>query len=99
MPAKPTSIPPDSQEGASTQFCAVLPDQAGQRLDRVLAALLPDLSRSRLQDLIAQGAVAEDGVTIKDPNHRVKGGEHYAITIPHAVPAHPRGEDIPLTVV
>jgi 23S rRNA pseudouridine1911/1915/1917 synthase len=77
----------------------VLPDQAGQRLDRVLAALLPDLSRSRLQDLIAKGAVAEDGVTIKDPNHRVKGGEHYAITIPQAVPARPRGEDIPLTVV
>jgi 23S rRNA pseudouridine1911/1915/1917 synthase len=75
------------------------PDQAGQRLDRVLAALLPDLSRSRLQDLIGQGAVALNEATIRDPNHRVKGGERYRVTIPAAMPARPRGQDIPLAVV
>jgi 23S rRNA pseudouridine1911/1915/1917 synthase len=74
-------------------------DQAGQRLDRVLAALLPDLSRSRLENLIDQGAVTSGGATIKDANHRVKGGESYDIAVPEAVPARPRGQDIPLTVV
>ena len=74
-------------------------DQAGQRLDRVLAALLPDLSRSRLENLIDQGAVTRGGATIKDANHRVKGGESYDIAVPEAVPARPRGQDIPLTVV
>src|SRR3984885_2133807 len=74
-------------------------DQAGQRLDRVLASLLPDLSRSRLETLIDQGAVTRGGATIKDANHRVKGGETYDIAVPEAVPARPRGQDIPLTVV
>ena len=74
-------------------------DQAGQRLDRVLASLLPDLSRSRLENLIDQGAVTRGGATIKDANHRVKGGETYDIAVPEAVPARPRGQDIPLNVV
>jgi len=77
----------------------VPPDQAGQRLDRVLASLLPDLSRSRLASLIDQGAVTLGTRTIKDANHRVKGAETYEITVPAAIPATPRGQDIPLTVV
>lgn len=75
------------------------PDQAGQRLDRVLASLLPDLSRSRLASLIDQGAVTLGTRTIKDANHRVKGAETYEITVPAAISATPRGQDIPLTVV
>jgi 23S rRNA pseudouridine1911/1915/1917 synthase len=77
----------------------VPPEQAGQRLDRVLASLLPDLSRSRLTMLIGQGAVTLSGATIKDGNHRVKGGESYAIAVPPPAPATPRGQDIPLDVV
>ncbi|HEX4105120.1 MAG TPA: RluA family pseudouridine synthase [Rhizomicrobium sp.] len=77
----------------------VPPDRAGQRLDRVLASLLPDLSRSRLEALIDQGAVTRGDATIKDANHRVKGGETYAIALPAIVPAAPRGQDIPLTVI
>ena len=74
-------------------------DRAGQRLDRVLASLLPDLSRSRLETLIDQGAVTCGGATIKDANHRVKGDETYEIALPALVPATPRGQDIPLTVI
>jgi 23S rRNA pseudouridine1911/1915/1917 synthase len=84
---------------ANPVFILVPPDQAGQRLDRVLASLLPDLSRSRLEALIDQGAVTRGGATIKDANHRVKGGETYDIAMPEAVPATPRGQDIPLAVV
>ena len=84
---------------ASLQTCAVTPDQAGQRLDRVLAALLPDFSRSRLQELIGKGAVELDGATIKDPNHRVKGGEICRVAVPETVAARPRGQNIPLAIV
>jgi 23S rRNA pseudouridine1911/1915/1917 synthase len=83
----------------SPHICAVAPEQSGQRLDRALAALLPELSRSRLQDLIGKGAVTLAAKTIKDPNHRVKGGEVYSLEIPPALPARPRGQDIPLSVV
>ena len=78
---------------------------AGWRLDRFLASVLGDFSRSRLQQLLEQGAVslpAQDGQdrqTIRDANHRVKPGDAYDIAIPAAAPARPRGQDIPLSVV
>ena len=75
------------------------PGQAGQRLDRVLAALLPDLSRARLQALIGEGAVSRAGETIKDANHRVKPGETYRVAIAPPAPAAPQGQDIPLAIV
>lgn len=71
----------------------------GARLDRVLADALPDLSRSRLQALIAEGCVTRGGETIGDGNFRVKGGEIYSVALPEPQPAVPRGEDIPLHVV
>jgi len=77
----------------------VASEQAGQRLDRFLAAALPDLSRSRLQGLIADGAVSRGAATIKDANTRVKPGEEYEIAVPPPAPARPQGENIPLDVV
>jgi len=71
----------------------------GLRLDRFLAQALPDLSRSRLQSLIGEGAVTLAGEKIGDGNRRVKPGEVYDVAIPPAAPATPQGEDIPLTVV
>jgi 23S rRNA pseudouridine1911/1915/1917 synthase len=79
-------------------------DHAGWRLDRFLAAALPDFSRSRLKQLLDEGAVflapqGQQSRTIKDANHRVKPGENYAVTIPPTAPAVPQGQDIPLEVV
>ena len=68
------------------------------RLDRFLAAALPDISRSRLQALIAEGAVTQDGATIRDANHRVKPGASYAVDVPTPVPATPQPQEIPLQI-
>jgi 23S rRNA pseudouridine1911/1915/1917 synthase len=57
-------------------------DQTGQRLDRVLAAHVAELSRSRLKALIEAGTVTIDGATIRDPSHRVKSGAAIALDIP-----------------
>jgi len=73
--------------------------QAGHRLDRVLAGTLGDLSRARIQQLLSEGRVTRDGATIKDANHRVKGGDIFQIFVPPAAEARPRGQDIPLDVV
>ena len=76
---------------------------AGDRLDKALAAALPDMSRARIQQLLAAGQVARmDGPvarTIDNASAKVKPGERYVLTIPPAVEAAPKGEDIPLTVV
>ncbi|MDR3468558.1 MAG: RluA family pseudouridine synthase [Xanthobacteraceae bacterium] len=69
------------------------------RLDRVLAALCPDLSRSRLKALILAGHVRLDGREIRDPAHHVTAGATVDVTVPAAVPAEPAGEAIPLDIV
>src|SRR5476649_1672697 len=74
-------------------------DHAGWRLDRFLAATLPDFSRSRLQQLLETGAVSLGEKTIKDTNHRVKPGDSFTVTIPPTAPAIPQGQDIPLEVI
>jgi 23S rRNA pseudouridine1911/1915/1917 synthase len=76
----------------------VAPEDAGARLDRVLAART-ELSRSRLKALILDGAVAIGSRTIRDPSHRVNAGETVAVAVPPPEPAEPAGEDIPLKVV
>ena len=57
-------------------------DEAGERLDRVLAARLGDLSRSRLKQLILAGAIRQNGGTISDPALRVKPGQTFTIAVP-----------------
>jgi len=73
-------------------------DQQGERVDRALAARLPDLSRSRLKSLIEQGRVRSGERTISDPSQRVKPGQNFAILIPEAAAPVPRGEEIPLAI-
>ena len=72
---------------------------AGLRLDKALAAGLPDLSRSRVQALLEQGCVRGDGRTITDASLRVKPGQTFVLQVPEAEAAQPQPQDIPLTVV
>ncbi len=71
------------------QITFTISDQPPPRLDKALARDVPegaDLSRSRLAKLIADGAVALDGVVVSDPRHKVKAGVEVAITVSVAVP-------------
>ena len=78
-------------------------DEAGERIDRVLARHFADhpaaLSRSRLKALIEAGAVVLDGKTIRDPSHRVNSGSVIGVAIPPPEPAKPQPEPIPLRIV
>ena len=85
--------------GGSLHRVEVSGEQAGVRLDRLLAMALPHISRSRLQQLIATGAISRAGMTIGDPNTRVKPLETYEVALPPPLPASPKGQDIPLTIV
>lgn len=77
--------------------------QASNRLDKVLADALPDISRSRLKALITDGQVMCDVEgkidSVISPKHKVKEGEIYSVNIPEPVGAEPMAEDIPLDVV
>jgi 23S rRNA pseudouridine1911/1915/1917 synthase len=51
------------------------PAQHGERLDRALAALVPEFSRSYLQQLIDAGAVTVNGTVARKPAARLKAGD------------------------
>ncbi len=70
-----------------------------RRLDQVLAARGPGLSRSRLKALILKGQVSVGTVAVRDPAYHVAAGDTITIDVPPPVPAAPAGEDIPLAIV
>jgi 23S rRNA pseudouridine1911/1915/1917 synthase len=79
---------------------AVIPaDADGWRLDRALAAALPELSRERLKVLITSGAVHTAGRAVPDPAVKAKAGTTYIVAVPAPEPAHNEAQDIPLVVV
>jgi 23S rRNA pseudouridine1911/1915/1917 synthase len=69
------------------------------RLDRVLAAHLTALSRTRLKALVLAGRVALGGRTIRDPGHHVNAGDRLTVAVPPPEPATPEAEAIPLAIV
>lgn len=71
---------------------------AGTRLDLFLASACSDLSRSRIQKLIAQGSVRLGGATAKRA-HVVRAGDDVAVDVPEPKPSEIAAEDIPLAVL
>ena len=74
------------------------PDDTGDRLDRVLAPHFPDLSRARLQALIAEGRLSLNGTRITDGKHKAHVGE-YTLIIPAPISATPEPQNIPLDIL
>jgi 23S rRNA pseudouridine1911/1915/1917 synthase len=86
-------------EGSTTQERVTVAEaKAGERLDRVLAAGLPALSRSRLKKLIETGQVSLEGATINDPSLRVKGGQHFVVDLPAPVADRPEPQAMALDI-
>jgi 23S rRNA pseudouridine1911/1915/1917 synthase len=73
--------------------------EGSPRLDRVLAARLGELSRSRLKALILDGQVTVKGAPIRDPAYHVGKGDTITIDVPEPVAAEPQPEDIALDIV
>ena len=71
---------------------------AGKRLDRLLAARLPQLSRSRIQALIDEGNVAVPGTSAK-ASLRARDGWRIEVRIPPPRKSTLVAEDIPLPVL
>ena len=74
-----------------------------QRLDKALtdiaSATVDNLSRARLQALIAEGQVQINGHTITQTSHKVTLGEIYQLTVPPAASAIPEAQNITLDII
>ena len=91
---------PDSEAGQELKEVAVDAAATGRRLDQWLAgALAPDLSRSRVQALIRDGAVTIGGTAVTEAKRKVAAGERYRIALPEAEAPEPAGEPIPLDIL
>jgi len=81
--------------------CLIVPAEcAGLRLDQALARMLPQHSRSRLQDWLQEGRIRIEGIAGADAKRKIWGGEKIHV----AAAADPRmepdaAEDIPLDIV
>jgi 23S rRNA pseudouridine1911/1915/1917 synthase len=74
-------------------------EMAGGRLDAVLAKAHEVLSRSRIKDLILEGAVSIDGATVNEPKYRLSAGETITLVAPPPEDPEPKAEDIPLDIL
>jgi len=88
----------EDDEAFGVRIVAVAPEQASGRIDKVLADLLPEMSRARIQALIAEGRVSRDGAPVADASAKAQAGD-YRLEIPPPVAAEPQAEAIPLTVL
>ncbi|MBR6823960.1 MAG: RluA family pseudouridine synthase [Firmicutes bacterium] len=76
----------------------IIADEAS-RLDTFLAKQLPELSRSRIQNMIKAGEVTVDGTPAKKAGMMLEGGEEILLAVAEALPLEVEAEDIPLDVV
>ena len=80
------------------RIVAISPEAAGARLDKTLAEHVDDLSRARIQALMAQGLISLRGAVLTDASAKALAGD-YQILIPPPAPADPQPEAIPLSIL
>jgi 23S rRNA pseudouridine1911/1915/1917 synthase len=84
----------------SDRRAAIVPaDHDGERIDRALAALFPEHSRSALSRLVEEGHVRLDTNEVAKTSLRVSAGQRIDIEFPPAAPASLVPEDLPLKVL
>jgi len=92
--------PPEDEDDEVGEIVeGLLPSDAAGRLDKALADAIPQLSRARIQALMASGAVSVDGTAATDLSAKARPGAAFRILVPPAEPAEPVAQAIPLTVL
>jgi 23S rRNA pseudouridine1911/1915/1917 synthase len=72
---------------------------AGLRLDKFLTTCLPELSRARIQALLAENCVTCDGKVTIDASAKTKISQKYQIIIPEIKPSHILPQAMELDIV
>lgn len=98
----------NNPNGASRTYTVEVPaGKDGERLDKVLADALAgnDISRARVQALLAEGCVSLTGAEAVKTDapllakHKVVSGNSYTVVVPAPISAIPEPEDIALDVI
>jgi 23S rRNA pseudouridine1911/1915/1917 synthase len=77
----------------------VAPGDAGERIDALIAAAVPALSRAMVQRLIDDAQVRRNGLVVAKAGQRVQPGDAVVVVVPPPAPIEIVPEDLPLVVV
>ncbi|HXQ98555.1 MAG TPA: RluA family pseudouridine synthase [Candidatus Limnocylindrales bacterium] len=88
----------EASSSTSMEHLRVTPEESGQRLDRYLALRLPQLSRTRIQELVAEGRVLVAGRTSR-ASHRVADGESIQVEVISRPALAATPEEIPIEIL
>jgi 23S rRNA pseudouridine1911/1915/1917 synthase len=78
---------------------AIAAEDAGGRLDRALQRRLPELSRTRVKQLMLDGRIADPaGRDLRDPAQRAVAGARLVVRLPAPVAAAPAAQELALAV-
>jgi 23S rRNA pseudouridine1911/1915/1917 synthase len=97
----PVQMPDQRDYSANVKLGLTVPaDKGGLRLDQILAHLLPQHSRNRLQGWIRDGRVEIGAQAVTEPRQKLWGGEKIAVAIaPDQRSESSAPENIPLVIV
>jgi 23S rRNA pseudouridine1911/1915/1917 synthase len=85
-------------DDASVLSFEVSSGDAGERLDRVITLRCPELSRTRVKELIEAGFVQVNGASSKG-SHRLHAGERIRVKPQERPPLQATAESIPLNII
>ena len=88
-----------SETNENQHIIEVPPSHHLLRLDKALATLIPEFSRSRIKALILEKRVTINGAVKSTASFKVEEGQTLTIDIPEAVDDTPQPENIPLDIV
>lgn len=83
----------------TTETFTVPAEAEGERLDRYLAAEVPQYSRARIQRLIDDGHVVCSRVKRTKANVQLRAGDVITVTLPDVVAAAPVAQDLPVEIL
>lgn len=86
------------EQATSESVVSLTIERGGERLDKVIPAHVPDLSRAVVQRLVKTGEVTINGQPSK-PSYRVQVGDEIVVRIPAEMPEPVVAEDIPLDII
>jgi 23S rRNA pseudouridine1911/1915/1917 synthase len=90
---------PTAPPAAVTHRFAVDRAGAGERIDALIAARVPGLSRAQVQRLIDGAWVRVHDAVVRKPGQRVRAGDAVAVQVPPPESIEVVAEDLPLRVV
>jgi 23S rRNA pseudouridine1911/1915/1917 synthase len=91
----------DTEEADAADILRVVmvEEQLGMRLDKAVASLFPDYSRTRLQGLIDNGECLVNGQRCKTPSRKMEMNDVVVLSLPPLEEANPEPENIPLDIL